>query len=333
MTSCFKTTIVSRYWPIASLKVNGAVADYCEAIVIRRFSLLAKADNVLFRQAEKARRLPNIFLATVVHLVFISVGLGTTLAVLYAYFGNWDLAQKALQGRGGFMAAFAGMVVALWVWVRLFEKRPMQSVGLIGKKALTKYLLGFGLGALMLAIVVGFMYLTGNVTIVSRGTNPVGGATALGATLLILLAWMIQGGSEEIITRGWYQGVIGARYRPWAGIAVSSLLFAVLHLTANPVALLNLLLFGLFLALYCLREGSIWGVCGWHTAWNWTQVKLFGLSVSGHDVPGGALLDLRPKGNRFLSGADFGPEGSLYTTLIFVIGVVVVIATAKATGE
>jgi membrane protease YdiL (CAAX protease family) len=333
LTSCFKKTIVSRNRPIESPKVNGSVADYCEAIVFKHFSLLVNADNVLFRQAEQARRLPNIFLATAMHLVFIAVGLGATLAVLFVYFGNWGSAQKALQGRSGFMAAFAGMVVALWIWVRLFEKRPLQSVGLIRKKVLTKYLLGFGFGALMLVIVVGFMYLTGHVTIVSRGTNPVGGATAVGTVLLMLLAWMIQGGSEEIITRGWYQGVIGARYRPWAGVAVSSLLFAVLHLTANPVALLNLLLFGLFLALYCLREGSIWGVCGWHTAWNWTQVKLFGLSVSGHDVPGGALLDLSTKGNRYLSGGDFGPEGSLYSTLVFVIGIAIVITTAKATGE
>jgi hypothetical protein len=43
--------------------------------MIERFSQLVKSDNVLFRQAEQARRLPNIFLATVMHLVFISVGL------------------------------------------------------------------------------------------------------------------------------------------------------------------------------------------------------------------------------------------------------------------
>jgi membrane protease YdiL (CAAX protease family) len=173
------------------------------------------------------------------------------------------------------------------------------------------------------------MSLSGHVTTEGGGTNPIGGAAALGATLLMLLAWAVQGGTEEIITRGWYQGVLGARYGPWVGVAVSSILFAVLHLTVNPVAFFNLLLFGLFLSLYCLREGSIWGICGWHTAWNWTQVKLFGLSVSGHDIAGGALLDLKTVGNQYLGGGDFGPEGSLYTTLIFTAGIAVVIMTRK----
>lgn len=297
--------------------------------MIERFSQLVKSDNVLFRRARQARRLPNIFLATFMHLIFMSVGIGTTLLTLFVFLGDWDMAQTTLQKSGGIIFAFGGMVAALWVWVRCFEKRPWRSVGFTGKKFLTKYLLGFGFGALMLVIVVGLMSISGHVAMEGSGTNPIGGAAALGATLLILAAWVVQGGTEEIITRGWYQGVLGARYRPWVGVAVSSMLFAVLHLTVNPVAFFNLLLFGLFLSLYCLREGSLWGVCGWHTAWNWTQVKLFGLSVSGHDIAGGALLDLNPVGNQYLSGGDFGPEGSLYTTLIFAIGIAVVIMTRK----
>jgi membrane protease YdiL (CAAX protease family) len=292
-------------------------------------SVRVEPDNILFRQAKQARRIPNIFLATVMHLVFISVGLGTTLMILFIFFGDWDMAQLTLQKSGGIIAAFGGMVAALWVWLRYFEKRSWRSVGFTGKKFLIKYLLGFGLGALMLVIVVGLMSLSGHVTTEGGGTNPIGGAAALGATLLMLLAWAVQGGTEEIITRGWYQGVLGARYGPWVGVAVSSILFAVLHLTVNPVAFFNLLLFGLFLSLYCLREGSIWGICGWHTAWNWTQVKLFGLSVSGHDIAGGALLDLKTVGNQYLGGGDFGPEGSLYTTLIFTAGIAVVIMTRK----
>jgi membrane protease YdiL (CAAX protease family) len=182
----------------------------------------------------------------------------------------------------------------------------------------------------MLALVIGLMSLSGHMTTESGGTNPVGSTAALGATVLGLLAWIVQGGTEEVITRGWYLGALGARYRPWLGVALSSLLFAVLHLTANPVALLNLLLFGLFLTLYCLREGSLWGVCGWHTAWNWTQVKLFGLSVSGHEIAGGSVIDLQPQGNPYLSGGDFGPEGSIYATLVFVLGIAAVLLITKS---
>jgi membrane protease YdiL (CAAX protease family) len=181
----------------------------------------------------------------------------------------------------------------------------------------------------MLAVVVGLMSLSGHVTTDSSGPGPGGGSVVWSATLLMLLAWVVQGGSEEIITRGWYLSTLGVRYRPWVGVGVSSLLFALLHLTANPVALLNLLLFGLFLALYCLREGSIWGVCGWHTAWNWTMAKCFGLSVSGHQIPGGAFLNLKAEGNSFLSGGDFGPEGSIYATFVFAAGIALVLLVTK----
>ena len=298
--------------------------------MVDRIVFLLRRDNALFRKARDAKRLPNIFLATVMHLVFMVAGLGITLLSLVLFLGDWGSAQSALQESGGFLAAFAGMIVALFVWVRCFEKRTLRSIGLEGPRILPKYLSGFGIGALMLMLVVGLMFFSGNVVTDHNGPGSVGGAAVLAATLLGLLAWVVQGGTEEVITRGWYMGVLGARYGPWVGVTASTLLFAILHLTANPVAVLNLSLFGLFLALYCLREGSVWGVCGWHSAWNLTQVKVFGLAVSGRNVQGGALMDLKAEGNPYLSGGDFGPEGSVYATLIFVVGIAVVLLLTKA---
>ena len=43
--------------------------------------------------------------------------------------------------------------------------------------------------------------------------------------------------------------------------------------------LINLSLFGAFLALYALAEGGLWGACAWHTCWNWTDGHLFGLPI------------------------------------------------------
>jgi membrane protease YdiL (CAAX protease family) len=67
-------------------------------------------------------------------------------------------------------------------------------------------------------------------------------------------------------------------------VIVSSLLFGLAH-GLNPhvtaLGVINLTLFGGFLALYALREGGLWGACAWHMAWNWTESDLFGLSGSG----------------------------------------------------
>ena len=43
---------------------------------------------------------------------------------------------------------------------------------------------------------------------------------------------------------------------------------ALLIPNATALGLLNLSLFGTFLALYALAEGGLWGACAWHTLWN-----------------------------------------------------------------
>ena len=70
---------------------------------------------------------------------------------------------------------------------------------------------------------------------------------------------------------------------------------------------------------------AIWGACGWHTAWNWTMGNLFGLNISGHEPTGGTLFNLKPIGTSLLSGGGYGPEGSLFGTLVFLAAIAVVV--------
>jgi len=58
----------------------------------------------------------------------------------------------------------------------------------------------------------------------------------------------VQGPAEEVLFRGWLLPVIGARYLPWIGVLVSSLIFSLAHAGSMsyaplvPLALLNLFL-------------------------------------------------------------------------------------------
>jgi hypothetical protein len=113
--------------------------------------------------------------------------------------------------------------------------------------------------------------------------------------------------------------VVGARYRPWLGIILSATLFALWHSlnpNLNPIAMVNLFLFGLFAAFYALREGGLWGVFGIHAAWNWAQGNLFGLQVSGLQIAGGTLFNLVETGPDAITGGPFGPEGGLAVTVV-----------------
>jgi hypothetical protein len=86
--------------------------------------------------------------------------------------------------------------------------------------------------------------------------------------------------------------------------------------------MVNLFLYGLFAAFYALHEGDLWGVCAFHSVWNWVQGNIFGFEVSGGAFGGSSLLKLQESGPDWFTGGKFGPEGGLAVTLVLVAGCV-----------
>jgi membrane protease YdiL (CAAX protease family) len=277
-------------------------------------------DHPLLAMAREGRRLPNVFLALIVLvgmalLAFCLPTIGASIA-----FGGDARAAAFTEGNVFIVISFALLVVLLWIWTTAYERRPFRTLGLPAAGWLVKLLGGLAAGFGMIALIVGLMALAGGVVRDGGGEHRAG-AAALGAAFLPLLVFGIQGPAEELLFRGWLLPVIGARHRLWLGVAVSTLVFAGFHGTLNPMALVSLLLFSLFTAAYCLREGGVWGVCGWHAAWNWTQGHFFGLSVSGHGQGGGTVLDLKAAGHPLVSGGTYGPEGSILCAVVLVAGI------------
>ena len=150
--------------------------------------------------------------------------------------------------------------------------------------------------------------------------------------LIILVGWIIQGGTEEIVTRGWLMNVLGARYNIGIGLFISSTLFGLLHLT-NPnvsfIAVINIILIGVFYGLYVIKTNDLWAVCGMHSAWNFAQGNLFGFEVSGINVEVSSLMDLNLVGNDFISGGIFGPEAGIASTVVLLISIGILIYLDK----
>lgn len=225
------------------------------------------------------------------------------------------------------VGAFWGIFFFLWLWLRFYEKRPFYTLGLEAPGALKRYATGLLFGAGLFSLAVGLLALSGSLQ-VEKGDSSLEGLAALGGVLIVFLGWMVQGAGEEVLTRGWLLPVIGARLSPWAGVALSAGLFAALHSFNNglsALALVNLLLFGLFAAFYALREGSLWGIFAIHSVWNWVQGNVFGLLVSGNDMRAGTLLNLQTRGPDWWTGGAFGPEGGLAVTLALFVGIVLVL--------
>ena len=315
-------------------------------------NLIISPVNHLFELARFGQRLPHIVLAIVLTFVFVLIAqfTGGLLAVLIVFLLSvgqigmppsldnpeiltaYIMPDTALEQAIFLILAFGPIFLLLWGWLALFEKRPFWTMGLEKAGLWTKYLRGFLVGLVMFAAAIGISALFGFITF-EQGDPQQQGIYALAGVLLVLLGWVVQGAAEEALTRGWLLPVVGARYSPLWGIIVSSVLFALLH-SFNPnlsmIAVLNLFLFGLFAALYALWEGSVWGVFGIHTVWNWAQGNLFGFEVSGQAAPGGTLFNLMEVGPDAITGGSFGPEGGLSVTMVLIASCLIVWVRGRA---
>lgn len=294
-------------------------------------------NSKLFHLARQGQRLTHI--AAVIPLSFVfaffsqmgAVPVLIVMTIIYGFPGDDGYMPGASALESGFwmslqlITAFGLIYVFLWAWLRFFEKRPYWTLGLEAKNILLQYGRGFLIGAVMFATAVGILSLFGSVTF-EQGNPSQQGFAALGGVILVLIGWVVQGGAEEVLIRGWVLPVISARYKPWIGLLISSLIFAILH-GLNPnlsaIALVNLALFGVFAGLYAMREGSLWGISALHTVWNWVQGNFFGFQVSGTNADGGTIFNLMEIGADWLTGGEFGPEGGLAVTVVLVLGIAV----------
>lgn len=291
----------------------------------------------LFELARQGKRLTHI--AAVIPLSFLFalvsqlgvIPLVIIMGSIYGFTENAISMKDVPALEAGFwmslqlIFSFVLVYVILWAWLKFFEKRQFWTLGYEVKNALMQYGRGFLFGALMFGGAVGILAIFGSVAF-EQGDPTQQGIAALGGVVLVLIGWVVQGGAEEALIRGWALPVIGARYKPWIGLLVSSLIFAGLH-GLNPglsvFALINLALFGVFAGLYAMREGSLWGISALHSVWNWVQGNFFGFEVSGTNAGGGTLFNLMETGEDWLTGGTFGPEGGAAVTIVLLIAIAV----------
>ena len=291
----------------------------------------------LFDLARQAKRLTHIAVGIPLSFLFALISQLGAIPLFIVMGSMYGITEDGISMQGtsaleaGFwmslqlITSFALIYVILWAWLKFFEKRPFWTLGYELTNALMQYGRGFLFGILTFGGAVGILAVFGSVAF-EQGDPTQQGVAALGGVALVLIGWVVQGGAEEALIRGWALPVIGARYKPWIGLLVSSVIFAGLH-GLNPglsvFALINLALFGVFAGLYAMREGSLWGISALHSVWNWVQGNFFGFEVSGTSAGGGTLFNLMETGPDWLTGGTFGPEGGAAVTVVLLIAIVV----------
>lgn len=283
--------------------------------------IIFNPENEFFQLTKGAKRITHIaFSSFLLPAIFIVIAAALTQFVFAPlYFGDPKLASSESRQTFGLYSLFLLIILNVFLWIKFYEKRPFHTIGFTKENALKKYLVGFATGMVMNISVIATLALVGCIEFTSESIA-VTGINAIGGVLVFLLGYIIQGASEEILTRGWIFQVIGSRYKPWLGVLIASILFSIMHLGndgVNIFAAINIFLIAILLSLFVMKDSGIWGACGLHSAWNWTLGNVFGLSVSGTGEKT-SLIDLNTRGNELLSGGEFGVEGSIILTLLLV---------------
>lgn len=226
------------------------------------------------------------------------------------------VADGALGFSIDLIAFFLPVAAIAWLWRTSAENGDLRSLGLAPESAVFRFGRGFLVGGLMFAAVVGILV---GVGMMGTDSTPMDttGAAALGGLAIAFIGWAVQATTEEVVARGWLMTTLAERSNVGLAVGASSLLFGLLHLfneNFSWLAMGNIVLVGVFLAIYALYERGVWGVAGIHTAWNMAQANLFGLEVSGQDLSFASLIDLEENGPGLMTGDAFGPEAGLAAT-------------------
>ncbi len=213
-------------------------------------------------------------------------------------------------------------IVASLLFTYFLMKRHLTTLGFRKKNAVLLSVIGLAVGAALsvLSILVAMLNRSASLLPVE---NP-----RVGMIILFLFGFLIQGVEEELLFRGVFFTSLLETQTPFFSIVINSLFFAALHSSNSgiqPLASINILLFGIILSILMLRTGSIWAPMALHAAWNFTEGCILGASVSGMPSLPSFFSTWTNPDMALTNGGAFGPEGGLAVTVILIIAFVALI--------
>ena len=275
----------------------------------------------IIEATKEGRRKVHPVLAVILTIVFLSLGELFMLFMLFLPKAE-TLLLKAIYSDIEMILTFGGAIFFVFLWIRFVEKRSISSIGFWRNQWIRKYLRGALIGFVFISIPVMLLIVTGIVQLQMQQITP----TVILGIVGSLVAFLIQGATEEIVVRGWLFPVLSVRSSIWIGIVVTSFLFGFLHLLNPGITILsisNIILVGVFAAFYVLKDSSLWGICAWHSIWNWAQYNVFGFAVSGMEMYSTPIFRPVTNGSELFHGGSFGIEGSIITTIMLSIASIV----------
>jgi len=189
-----------------------------------------------------------------------------------------------------------------------YEKRKITE---LSQKGLFKNLsLGILIGVVLQSLTIFMIYLYGGFSIISVNN--------IIFLLPSLTMAFTSGVIEEVLFRGILFRLTEEKLGSYIALVISGLIFGALHY-ANPNSSIDAALglaiqAGLLLGAAYIYSRNLWFPIALHFAWNFTQSGIFGASTSGHKIAK-SLLTTKIEGLEWITGGEFGPEGSIQATV------------------
>ncbi|MFF2390584.1 CPBP family intramembrane glutamic endopeptidase [Agromyces sp. NPDC058104] len=273
------------------------------------------------QDAATGRRVTPWWLAYL--LVFLVLIIGVQAGVLAVFSMSWPVAHGSPEAQLQEMISFAAAGLALIVWVVLFERRRVKTLGFRrpGRGVLTM-LAGFAAGVVLLSIPALFLWAIGAYEQVPPPADASSGWNALPLLVLLALTFVVQGGTEELLTRGFLLQTGGLKLPGWLAVLLPALLFTLIHgVLVHPLPFAMIFLYALFASFIVLRQGALWIAIGIHAGWNFAMGNLYGIPVSGLPPLATSAVYLQPAPGApdWLTGGDFGTEASVPAVVVLAI--------------
>lgn len=262
--------------------------------------------------------------------VIIGIAAGLVLAITLIATGNFNIENPSLSSELSSSPIFTylsqgiGIIVmlaAVYMALRLIDKKRLKDIGLINIKKGFKHLShGLLLGAVSMTIIFILLLITKNIEVTNSFTQP----QFSWSTLTGLILFIFVGLNEELFSRGYCMMVLNQTGKKWVPVVVSSIIFSAMHL-GNPnvkiLGLFNIFLVGILFAYMAVKTNNIWMPIGYHITWNYFQGNVFGFQVSGLDSTG--LYGIKVLNDNLLTGGAFGPEAGILASLVLIAGIIV----------
>ncbi len=224
------------------------------------------------------------------------------------------------------LVSLISVTVSVFLVRRFIDRRPIMSLGLkLDRQMMMDLLVGFAITFFQFLLIYGINLLAGWAEFIEFAWQSAPAPYVIQFVLTGLLMFISVGWTEELVARGYLlQNLEEGTNLFWA-LLISSVLFSLGHFL-NPnrtwVALVGLVLAGLFLAYAYLRTRQLWLAIGLHIGWNFFEGNVFGYPVSGMDSYG--LVRQRITGPELWTGGDFGPEAGLILIPGLLLGVLLI---------